>query len=158
LSFDLLCRLSSLGLIQGFPNLQFEKDLVCHPCRHDKMVAASHSLVTRVMTLQLGELLHMDIVGPARVCSFGEMWYVLVVIDDFYRYSLVFFMKAKDEAFTQARDLILTLQNEFPKNVMCWSLDFDHFTESKTRQHKLEYLGLLPLITFSSKGILREKI
>jgi hypothetical protein len=43
---------------------------------------------------------------------------VLVVIDDFSRYSWVFFMKAKGEAFTHARDLILRLQNEFPKKVM----------------------------------------
>jgi hypothetical protein len=42
LSFYILCRLSSLGLIQGLPKLTFEKDLVCHPCCHDKMVAASH--------------------------------------------------------------------------------------------------------------------
>jgi transposase InsO family protein len=46
------------------------------------------------------------------------MWYVLVVVDDFTRYSWVFFMKAKDEAFTHARDLILRFQNEFPKNAM----------------------------------------
>ena len=42
LSFDLLARLSSLGLIRGLPKLKFEKDLVCHPCHHGKMVAASH--------------------------------------------------------------------------------------------------------------------
>jgi hypothetical protein len=71
LSFDLLCRVSLLGLIQELPKLKFENDLVCHPCHHDKMVAASHSLVTKVMTLQPIELLHMDTVGPARVCSFG---------------------------------------------------------------------------------------
>jgi hypothetical protein len=70
LSFDLLCRVSSLGLIQGLPKLKFENDLVCHPCHHDKMVAASHSPVTKVMTSQPGELLHMDTVGPSRVCSF----------------------------------------------------------------------------------------
>jgi hypothetical protein len=63
-------------------------------------------------------LLHMDIVGLARVCSFGRMWYVLVIVDDFSPYSWVLFMKAKDEAFTHARDLILRLQNEFPKNAM----------------------------------------
>jgi hypothetical protein len=34
---------------------------------------------------------------------------VLVVVDDFSRYSWVFFMAAKDEAFTHARDLILRL-------------------------------------------------
>jgi transposase InsO family protein len=118
LSFDLLCHLSSLDLIQGLPKLKFEKDLVYHPCHHGKMIVASNSPVTKVMTSHPGELLHMDTVGPARVCSFGGKWYVLVVVDDFCRYSWVFFMTAKDEAFTHARDLILRLQNEFPKNAM----------------------------------------
>jgi transposase InsO family protein len=57
-------------------------------------------------------------IGLARVCSFGRKWYVLVVVDDFSRYSWVFFMAAKDESFTHARDLILRLENEFPKNDM----------------------------------------
>jgi hypothetical protein len=46
-SFELLCRLSSLGLIQGLPKWKFEKDLVCHPCHHGKMVATSHSPTPR---------------------------------------------------------------------------------------------------------------
>jgi len=46
LSFDLLVRLSSMGLIRGLPKLKAEKDLVCHPCRHGKMVAASHAPVS----------------------------------------------------------------------------------------------------------------
>jgi transposase InsO family protein len=82
------------------------------------MIAASHSPVTKVMTSHPGELLHMDIVGPARVCSFGGKWYVLVVVDKFPRYSWVFFITTKDEAFTHARDLILRLQNEFLKNIV----------------------------------------
>ena len=65
LSFDLLARLSSFDLIRGLPKLKFEKDLVCHPCRHGKMVAASHPAVEQVMTKEPGELLHMDIVGQA---------------------------------------------------------------------------------------------
>jgi hypothetical protein len=71
------------------------------------MVVASHSPVTEVMTLHPGELIHMDIAGPARVCSFGGKWYVLVVVDNDSHYSWVFFMAVKDEAFTHARDLIL---------------------------------------------------
>jgi hypothetical protein len=54
LSFDLLCRLTGLGLLQGLPLLKFESDLVCAPCRHGKMIAASHSLVNTVMTEQPG--------------------------------------------------------------------------------------------------------
>ena len=46
LSFDLPVRLSSMGLIRGLPKLKAEKDLVCHPCRHGKIVAASHAPVS----------------------------------------------------------------------------------------------------------------
>jgi transposase InsO family protein len=70
------------------------------------------------MTKEPDELLHMDTVGPARVRSDGGKWYVLVIVDDFSHYSWVFFMESKDEAFSHAQDLILWLQNEFPKNAM----------------------------------------
>jgi hypothetical protein len=60
--------------------------------------------VTKVMTSQLGELLHMDTVGLVRVCSSGGKWYVFVINDDISHYSWVFFMVAKDKAFTHAQD------------------------------------------------------
>ncbi|WVZ51384.1 LOW QUALITY PROTEIN: hypothetical protein U9M48_002536 [Paspalum notatum var. saurae] len=115
LSFDLLVRLSSMGLIRGLPKLRAEKDLVYLPCRHGKMVAASHIPVSQVMTSYPGELLHMDTVGPARVASISGKWYVLVVVDDFSRFSWVFFMEFKDEAFGFVRDLVLRLRNESHK-------------------------------------------
>ncbi|WVZ94452.1 hypothetical protein U9M48_040341 [Paspalum notatum var. saurae] len=105
-------RLSSMGLIRGLPKLRAEKDLVCHPCRHGKMVAASHIPVSQVMTSYPGELLHMDTAGPARVASVSGKWYVLVVVDDFSRFSWVFFMEFKDEVFGFVRDLVLRLRNE----------------------------------------------
>jgi hypothetical protein len=91
LSFDLLCRLSGLGLLRGLPLLKFESDLVCAPYRHGKMIAASHSPVDTVTIEHPGQLLHMDTVGPSRVRSMGGKWYVLVIIDDYSRYFWVFF-------------------------------------------------------------------
>jgi hypothetical protein len=38
LSFDLLSHLSELGLVRGLPKLKYQKDLVCAPCRHGKIV------------------------------------------------------------------------------------------------------------------------
>jgi hypothetical protein len=55
------------------------------------MVASSHLPLTDVMTERPCELLHMDLVGPARVRSACGKWYVLVV-DDFSRYAWVFFL------------------------------------------------------------------
>jgi hypothetical protein len=43
LSVNLLCRLSGLGLLRGLPLLKFESNLVWFPCRHGKMITASHS-------------------------------------------------------------------------------------------------------------------
>ncbi|WVZ76482.1 hypothetical protein U9M48_024458 [Paspalum notatum var. saurae] len=115
LSIDLLVRLSSMGLIRGLPKLRAEKDLVCHPCRHGKMVAASHIPVSQVMNSYPSELLHMDIVGPARVASVSGKWYVLVIMEDFSRFSWVYYMEFKDEAFGFVRDLVLRLRNKSHK-------------------------------------------
>ena len=112
MSFELLSCLSGLDLVRGLPKLKFEKDLVCASCRHGKMVAASHAPLMAVMTERPCELLHMDLVGPARVRSAGGKWYVLVVVDDFLRYSWVFFLEDKSETFGFVRDLILWLKNE----------------------------------------------
>jgi hypothetical protein len=90
LSFDLLSRLSKLNLVRGLPRYRLEKELVCAPCRHAKMVASSHPPLTNVMTEHPCELLLMDLVGPARVRPVG----------------------GKGETFGFVRDLVLRLRNE----------------------------------------------
>jgi transposase InsO family protein len=112
LSFDLLSRLSKLNLVRGLPRLRFDKELVCAPCRHAKMVASSHPHLTDVMTEHTCELLHMDLVGPARVRSADGKWYVLVMVDDYSQYVWVFFLKEKGKTFGFVRDLVLRLRNE----------------------------------------------
>jgi transposase InsO family protein len=114
LSFDLLCRLSGIGLLRGLPLLKFQSNLVCAPCHHGKMIAASHSPVNTVITEQPRHLLHIDIVGPSRVRSMGGKWYVLVIVDDYSRYPWVFFLESKDEVFENFQSLALRLNNEHP--------------------------------------------
>jgi hypothetical protein len=79
--------------------LKFESDLVCAPCRHGKMIAASHSPVNTVMTEHHGQLLHMGTIGPSRVRSMGGKWYVIVIVDNYSRYCWVFFLESKDQVF-----------------------------------------------------------
>jgi hypothetical protein len=114
LSFNLLCWLSGLGLLWGLPLLKFESVLVCAPCRHGKMIAASHSLINIVMTEHTGQLLYMDTIDPSRVRSMGGKWYVLVIVDDYSRYSRVFFLESKDQVFEHFQLLALWLNNEHP--------------------------------------------
>jgi transposase InsO family protein len=114
LSFDLLSRLSGLNLVRGLPKLRFEKELVCALYNHAKMVASSHPPLTDVMTEHPCELLHMDLVCPARVRSVGGKWYILVVVDDYSRYAWVFFLEEKGETFGYVRYLVFRLKNERP--------------------------------------------
>jgi hypothetical protein len=83
------------------PLLKFESDLVCAPCRHGKMTVASHSLVNTMMTKHPGQLLHMDTVDRSRVRSMGGKLYVLIIIDDYSRYSWVFFLEINDELWNE---------------------------------------------------------
>jgi transposase InsO family protein len=94
--------------------LKFESDLVCAPYRHGKMITAFHSPVNTVMTEHSGQLLHMDTFGPSRVCSMGGKWCVLVIVDDYSRYSWVFFLESKDQVFEYFWLLALRLNNEHP--------------------------------------------
>ncbi|GKC28976.1 retrovirus-related pol polyprotein from transposon TNT 1-94 [Tanacetum coccineum] len=43
-------------------------------------------------------LLHMDLCGPIRIASLNGKRYVLVIVDDYSRYTWVHFLRSKDEA------------------------------------------------------------
>jgi hypothetical protein len=78
------------------------------------MIAASHSPVNTMMIEQPGQLPHMDTIGLSQVRSMGGKWYVLVIVDDYSRYSWVFFLERKDEVFEHFQSLALRLNNEHP--------------------------------------------
>jgi hypothetical protein len=67
--------------------LKFESDIICAPCRHGKMIVDSYSPVNTMMTECHAQLFYMDTVGPSRVRSMGDKWYILVIVDDYSRYS-----------------------------------------------------------------------
>jgi transposase InsO family protein len=82
--------------------------------RPTEMITASHSPVNTVMTEHPRQLLHMDTVGPSRVRSMGGKWYVLVIVDDYSRYSWIFFLESKDQVFEHFRLLASRLNDEHP--------------------------------------------
>jgi hypothetical protein len=61
----------------------------------------------------------------------GGKWYVLVIVDDYYRYAWVFFLADKGEAFGFVRDLILRLKNERHGDVVR-AIHSDNGSEFKT--------------------------
>jgi len=81
-------------------------------------VKSKHPSIREVQTSRLLELLHIDLMGPARVQSLGGMKYILVVVDDFTRYTWVVLLRDKSKALDKMIHLCKKLQIE--KNVDCW--------------------------------------
>jgi hypothetical protein len=92
--------------------VKFKSNLVCAPCRRGKMIASSYSLVNTMMIERLGQLLHMDTVGPSQVRFIDGKWYIFVIVDDYSWFSWVFFLESKDEVFEHFQSLALRLNNE----------------------------------------------
>ena len=59
------------------------------------------------------ELLHMDLFGPTTYKSLGDNLYCLVIVDDYSRYSWVFFLHDKFEVASCFKKFVKRAQNEF---------------------------------------------
>jgi hypothetical protein len=78
--------------ILGLTNVHFEKDRICSACQAGKQVSVHHphkNIMTIDRTL---ELLHMDLFGPIAYISIGRSKYYLVIVDDYSRFTWVFFL------------------------------------------------------------------
>jgi transposase InsO family protein len=59
------------------------------------------------------ELLHMDLFGPTTYRSIGENSYCLVVVDDYSRYTWVFFLHDKADVGDIFKRFVTRAENEF---------------------------------------------
>nr|GFC82854.1 retrovirus-related Pol polyprotein from transposon TNT 1-94 [Tanacetum cinerariifolium] len=78
--------------------MKFEKDHLCSACEQAKIHRKHHKSKTAFALNKPLYILHMDLCGPMRVQSINGKRYVLVVVDDYSRYTWVFFLQSKDEA------------------------------------------------------------
>nr|GEW56121.1 hypothetical protein [Tanacetum cinerariifolium] len=97
LNFDAINLLSKDDIVVGLPKLKFVKDHLCSSCELGKAKRKSfYTKITQSSKSQL-QLLHMDLCGPMRVASINGKRYVLVIVDDYSRYTWTHFLRSKDE-------------------------------------------------------------
>ncbi|GKE48416.1 retrovirus-related pol polyprotein from transposon TNT 1-94, partial [Tanacetum coccineum] len=86
------------GLVRGLPRLKFEKDHLCSACAMGKSKKQSHKPKSEDTNQEKLYLLHMDLCGPMRVASVNGKKYILIIVDDYSRFTWVKFLASKDEA------------------------------------------------------------
>nr|GEV93994.1 hypothetical protein [Tanacetum cinerariifolium] len=97
LNFDYINLLSKKDVVIGLPKLKFIKDQLCSSCEVSK--AKKSSFKSKAVPSSKGRLnlLHMDLCGPMRVASINGKKYILVVVDDYSRYTWTLFLLFKKE-------------------------------------------------------------
>ncbi|WVZ70159.1 hypothetical protein U9M48_018847 [Paspalum notatum var. saurae] len=105
-------------LVRGLKDITFEKDKLCSACQVGKQVANTHPSKTFMSTLRPLELLHMDLFGPTTYTSIGGNNYGFVIVDDFSRYTWVYFFEDKTKVAHVFSKFAKRAQNEFNTSIM----------------------------------------
>nr|GEV19181.1 hypothetical protein [Tanacetum cinerariifolium] len=97
LNFDTINLLLKNDIVIGLPKLKFIKDHLCSSCELGKAKRKSFQSKTTPSDKRRLQLLHMDLCGPMWVASINGKKYVLVIVDDYSKYSWTHFLRSKDK-------------------------------------------------------------
>ena len=111
-SYKHLSIVSKHESMLGISKLSTVSNVVCGRCQLGKQRKAKHPDTQTSATSRLLELLHLDLMGPTRTKSLRGKRYIMVVVDDFTRYTWVILLKSKSDASEHIEALCTRLQNE----------------------------------------------
>ena len=94
-NFKQVAKVSKLEAVEGLPKFEKVEKTICGACQTGKQTKASHHKVNVIATSRCLELLHVDLMGPTRTESLGGKRYIMVIVDDFSRYTWVEFLREK---------------------------------------------------------------
>ncbi|GJX73849.1 retrovirus-related pol polyprotein from transposon TNT 1-94 [Tanacetum coccineum] len=89
LNFGTINDLARKDLVRGLPRLKFEKYHLCSACQLGKSKKFSHKPKSENTNMEVLHTLHMDLCGPMRVQSIKGKKYILVIVDDYSRFTWV---------------------------------------------------------------------
>ncbi|GJR83067.1 putative ribonuclease H-like domain-containing protein [Tanacetum coccineum] len=97
LNFGIINDLARKDLVRGLPRLKYEKDHLCLACQLGKSKKFSHKPKSKNTNMEVLHTIHMDLCGPIRVQSINGKKYILVIVNDYSRFTWVKFLSSKDE-------------------------------------------------------------
>ncbi|GJZ90469.1 retrovirus-related pol polyprotein from transposon TNT 1-94 [Tanacetum coccineum] len=117
LNFGAINHLARHGLVRGLPKLKFEKDHLCSACALGKSSKKPYKPKSEDTNQEKLYLLHMDLCGPMRVASVNGKKYILVIVDDYSRFTWVKCLRSKDEALAFIINFLKMIQVRLKETV-----------------------------------------
>nr|GEU36707.1 hypothetical protein [Tanacetum cinerariifolium] len=110
LNFDYINLLSTKDVVIGLPKLKYFKDQQCSSCELSKGKRSSFESKAVPSSKGRLNLLHMNLYGPMRVASINGKKYILVIVDDYSRYTWTLFLRSKDETLEVLKEFLTMIQ------------------------------------------------
>ncbi|KAI3499670.1 hypothetical protein L1887_35474 [Cichorium endivia] len=110
LNFRYMNQLVTEEMVRGLPLLRFDNENLCAACTFGKQKKKPHKTITDSSITRPLELLHMDLCGPSTVASINHKKYILVIVDDYSRFTWVFFLRLKSDTFSELNNFITSIE------------------------------------------------
>ncbi|GJX86323.1 retrovirus-related pol polyprotein from transposon TNT 1-94 [Tanacetum coccineum] len=150
LNFGTINDLARKDLVRGLPRLKFEKDHFCSACQLGKSKKHTHKPKTKHTNLEVLNTLHMDLCRPMRVQTINGKKYILVIVDDYSRFTWVKFLRSKDETPEVVIKFLKQIQVGLNKTIRYIRTDNDTEFVNKDLTTYYECVGI-----FHQKTVLR---
>lgn len=92
-------------------------DQVCEVCLRGKMARLPFPKKSLSESSGILDLVHTDLCGPMQTITPGGKRYILTFIDDFSRYTVVYFLKNKHEVVDHLRSYAELVKTQFGKSI-----------------------------------------
>ncbi|GJU46357.1 retrovirus-related pol polyprotein from transposon TNT 1-94 [Tanacetum coccineum] len=112
LNFKTINKLAKQNLVIGLPSLVYSKDKPCSSCEKGKHHMASFKTKQTSSIKKCLHLLHIDLFGPITPRSINHEKYTLVIVDEYSRYTWVYFLKKKSQAPKTIMSFINRVENQ----------------------------------------------
>nr|GEU51692.1 hypothetical protein [Tanacetum cinerariifolium] len=142
LNFNTIKKLVKQGLVKGLPKLKYTKDHLCSACQMGKSKKESHPHNPEPSTNEKLQMLYMDLCRPMQVASINKKSYILVIVDDYSRFTWVKFLRTKDEAPKNVIKFLKQAQVSLNATVRYLRTDNDTEFLNQTLQNYTEYVGI----------------
>ncbi|GJY45322.1 retrovirus-related pol polyprotein from transposon TNT 1-94 [Tanacetum coccineum] len=106
LNFGTINDLTKHDLVDGLRKLKYGKDYLCSACEWGKSKKSSHPSIVVPSNHSKLKLLHMDLCRPIRVASINRKKHILMIVDDYSRFTWVYFLHTNDETLEIIKNFI----------------------------------------------------
>ena len=112
-----ISRLMDGNMVDGMKTTTDNVSGTCESCAMGKQHRTAYPKEIPYRAVEPFKIVHSDVCSPMHVNSFGNSRYYVTFIDDYSRYTYVYFIKRKSEVFEKSKEFFSYATNTTGKKV-----------------------------------------